>query len=115
MLPITINKPSGTVNLANTTGTFYDWTYVAGSVDPGNNADRQRHVKLRQSYANYYTRYYVRMNGGALIALGVVVQAKVGSDESTLVTFSGPAARTWTSTGGSIPGTVLTVNKPWDR
>lgn len=35
LMPVNINKPSGTLSLSGTIRTIRDWTYVAGTIDPG--------------------------------------------------------------------------------
>src|SRR6185503_18292464 len=51
------------------------------------------------------------VNGGAIVATGNVIQGGLGATGTTTVTISGTGAQTWTSSGGAMPGAVVTVNK----
>src|SRR5207253_2942401 len=53
----------------------------------------------------------VVVNGGAIAAKGDIIQGTTGATGTTAVTISGTGAQTWTSSGGQIPGAVVTVNK----
>lgn len=55
--------------------------------------------------------YSPAINGGAIAALGNISVAAAGATGTTPITFSGAANQTFTSLGGSIPGTVVTLNK----
>ena len=150
MLPVTINKPSGTLTLAGTISTGSDWTYTAGMLDAGTstlqffNAISQS-LTLTGSHAlnnvtiggNFHTNALtiaggttltvngtlnfagawagsfnpVIFNGGTIAAKGDILQAIWGATGTTAVTISGTGAQTWSTSGGQIPGSVVTVNK----
>ena len=148
LLPVTINKSAGTLTLAGTIATQANWTYTAGTLNPGTstvqffNSSSQaltltgsqtlNHVTIGGPWfsdtltlaggttltvngtlnlAGSFANGQVTVNGGAIVAQGNIVHATVGATGSTGVTFSGTGAQTWSSSGGRIPGSVVTVNK----
>ena len=154
LLPLNINKPSGTLTLVGTIGTAANWTYTAGTLAAGTstvqffNANSQSLTITNSHTLNNVTiggawtgdvlaiastsinvpatltvsgtlnfagsaccGNPVTINGGAIAAQGNVIQGSAGATGTTLVTFSGTGAQTWTSSGGQIPGATVTVNK----
>ncbi len=150
MLPVVINKPSGTLTLAGTIATGSDWTYTAGTLDAGTSTLQfftganqsltltgsqtlnnvtiggamwndtltiaggttltvNGTLNLAETFQGAFPR--MQVNGGAIVATGNFVQADLGATGTTAVTISGTGAQTWTSSGGAIPGSVVTVNK----
>ena len=149
MLPLTINKSSGTLTLSGTIATIKNWTYTAGTIDAGTstlqlfNASNKsltltgshtlNNVTIGGNYQNNTLTiatgttltvngtlnlagsiaggYPDTANGGAIEAKGDIIQAVVAATGTTTLNISGTGAQTWTSSGGQIPSSVVTINK----
>ena len=131
-----INKPSGTLTLAGTIRTTHNWTYTAGTVDPGtstvvfgggtitgshtlNAVDFRATTSIAAgttlTVAASTTLTSGSLNGtGTLAAQGSLSQTVNSTGGTATLLINGPAGQTFTGTattaGGDLP--VLVINKP---
>ena len=133
---LVINKPSGTLTLAGTIRTTHNWTYTAGTVDPGtstvvfaggtitgshtlNAVDFRATTSIAAgttlTVAGSTTLTSGSLNGtGTLAAQGSLSQAVNSTGGTATLLINGAGAQTFTgaatTAGGDLP--VLVINKP---
>ena len=133
---LVINKPSGTLTLAGTIRTTHNWTYTAGTVDPGislvvfaggtitgSHALNALDFRATTTIAAGTTLTAVgnvslnagSLNGtGTLAAQGDVAEAAVYPGGTATLLVGGPGAQTLTGAATAAAGDLplLVINKP---